>query len=257
MKLNPAQFLVAILLTLPGPAFGAAIIFDNFNVDEGHFGFAPNFSGTTVGEDPTSTADMVTEGSLEGAGNQRLHLVHDATATALRVRHLSGGPPYNSGNAGNPAGNVAFTTSPDQDGFIGFYLKTTVAGFETSINLDGSGNTISEMDGSISLPIIADGEWHLYEWDLDSTTDWTFVPAIGGGHGGALLDGSHTIDSIYFRDVDGIPDPTADFSLDFVAKSDSGSIAALVPEPSAAAFMIVAAAGMLGSRRRRGIRIIA
>ena len=79
MKSTFASSLVAILVALPGAAFGA-IVFDNFNVDEGHFGFAPDFSGTTVGEDPTSTADQVTAGgSLEGSGHQLLHLVHDDT----------------------------------------------------------------------------------------------------------------------------------------------------------------------------------
>ena len=75
----------------------------------------------------------------------------------------------------------------------------------------------ADMDGSTSLPVIADGQWHLYEWDLDSTTDWGAVSGIGGGHGGVLLDGQHTIDSIYLRDVDGTPGPTAEIFLDFVA----------------------------------------
>lgn len=201
-----------------------AVILDDFNVNEGHFNQTITFSGTTVGEDATSTADRVTtDGPREGAGHQRLVLVHDATTTPFRLRHVSG--------AAAPANNTAFVTTAGTDGYIGFYLKTTNTGWETSINLDGPGNTIAEMDGSTSLQVIADGEWHLYEWDLDSITDWGAVPAIGGGHGGALVNGSHTVDSIYLRDLDGEPGPTAVIYLDFVAINPNGSVAELLQDP--------------------------
>jgi hypothetical protein len=223
----------------------AAIIFDDFNVNEGHFNQAPNFSGTTVGEDVSSTADRVeTDGPLEGAGHQKLVLVHDTTTTAFRLRHVSG--------SGTPANNTSFTTTSGTDGWIGFYLKTTATGWETSINLDGAGNTAAEMDGSLSTAVIGDGQWHLYEWNLDAVTGWGAVPGIGGGHGGALLNGSHTIDSIYLRDLDGSPGPTATFFLDFVAKSDSGSIAGLIiPEPTTLLLAGVALVGACAVSRRK------
>ncbi|MES2572226.1 MAG: PEP-CTERM sorting domain-containing protein [Verrucomicrobiota bacterium] len=234
---------IAALLSVH-PA-NASIIFDNFNTDEGHFASAPNFSGTTVGEDAATSADhILIEGPFEGAGHQKLTLIHDATSTAFRLRHLSGG--------GTVANNIAFPITAGEDGFIGFYLKTTATGWQTSINLDGAGGAITEMDGSSSLEIIADGEWHLYEWDLDSTSLWGAVPGITSNtHGGSLPFGTHTIDSIYFRDLDGSPGPTADIYLDFVAKSDSGSVAALViPEPST---LGLATAGLLAlATRRRG-----
>src|SRR5215203_5456356 len=78
-------------------AASAEIVFDNFNVNEGHFGFSPTFSTTSIGEDPGSSADRATfPDAVEGPGHQAITLVHDATATALRIRHLSGGPPYTS-----------------------------------------------------------------------------------------------------------------------------------------------------------------
>lgn len=235
-------------------AASASIVFDDFNTDEGHFGYAPSFASQSVGEDAASDAVRVTTDSLDpfGVGSQKLTLIHDGTATPLRIRHLSGGPAYNSVNAGTPVGNTgfSFTTGAGVDGFIGFYLKTTATGWQTSINLDGSGGTTAEMDGSPSVAIISDGQWHLYEFDLDALTGWGAVPGIGGGHGGALPDGSHTIDSIYFRDLDGTPGPTADIYLDFVAKTDSGSVAGLIPEPSSAALALFGAAGLIGRRRK-------
>ena len=231
-----------------------SVIFDNFNVDEGHFGYAVTFSGTTVGEDATSTADRVTTDSpFEGEGHQKLVLVHDATTTAFRLRHVSGGPPYTSANAGTPVGNTgfSFTTGAGTDGWIGFYLKTTASGWQTSINLDGPTGATAEMDGSASVALIGDGEWHLYEWDLDATSGWGAVPGIGGGHGGSVLAGSHTIDSIYLRDLDGTPGPTATIYLDFVAKSDAGTIAALVPEPTALSLTVFGGLAFLITRMRR------
>ena len=70
-----------------------AVILDDFNVNEGHFNVAPDFSGTTVGEDnKLTTADRVTTDSpLEGLGHQKLVLVHtnDTANTPFRLRHLS------------------------------------------------------------------------------------------------------------------------------------------------------------------------
>jgi hypothetical protein len=236
-------------------AASAAIIFDNFNVDQGHFGYDPNFSSTSVGDDAACVATRITSDSLDpfGIGSQQLTLVHDVSATALRIRHVSGGPPYDSANAGTPVGNTgfSFTTGAGVDGFIGFYLKTTATGWQTSINLDGPGGTTAEMDGSPSVAIIADGQWHLYEFDLDALSGWGAVPGIGGGHAGVVANGVHTIDSIYFRDLDGTPGPTADIFLDFVAKTDAGSVAALIPEPSALALTLFGAAALTGRLRRR------
>ncbi|HEV7869434.1 MAG TPA: hypothetical protein VGO90_17225 [Chthoniobacteraceae bacterium] len=221
----------------------AAIIFDHFNVDEGHFNREPSFSGTTVGEDPSSTAERVTDVALEGVGSQLLHLVHNPNELGIpyRLRHLSG--------TGVVANNIGFQVTDFDDGYIGFYLKTNESGWVTSINLDGAGGTLGEMDGSTSLEIIGDGAWHLYEWSLDSF-DWGAIPGIGGGHGGQLPNGSHTIDSIYLREVDFDPAVSADFHLDFVAKSDTGSIAEVIPEPSCAAMAMIGVVALAYRRRR-------
>jgi len=245
MKLQSTYLSCITAIALSAPAFSAAIIFDNFNLDEGRFADAPNFSGTTVGESASSTADRVTtDGPLEGEGHQRLVFVHDGSGTNMRIRFLSG--------RGSPANNLSFTTGPDVDGFIGFYLKTTAQDFTVGINLDGAGNTIAEMDMGINLPVIGDGEWHLYEWDLDDVENsWETVTAIGGD--GTLQDGSHTIDSIYFfsNQTGGSEQAQPAIYFDFVAKSDSGSIAALVPEPTSLSLLLCAGGGLFASRRRK------
>jgi hypothetical protein len=217
---------VALAIVAPQNARSAGIILDDFNVNEGHFANTIGFSGTTVGENGTlSTADRVTTNApVEGAGHQKLVLVHDASTTAFRLRHVSGGAA--------PSANTPFATTAGTDGKIGFYLKTTATGWQTSINIDGQGNSIAEMAGSTSVPVISDGQWHLYEWDLDSTTDWGAVPGIGGGFGGALPDRvTNTIDSIYLRDLDGSPGPDAEIYFDFLAINPSGSVSNLLLDP--------------------------
>src|SRR5690606_31903921 len=137
----------------------------------------------------------------------------------FRVRHLSG--------TATPGNNVSFTTGPGEDGYIGFYLKVDelIAPLQVQIALDGAGNTGAEMSGGVGKSIIADGQWHLYEWNLDDLADGA---AVSGIEGAAPADGSHTIDSIMFFGGGAGPDDEVKMSgyLDFVAKSDSGSIAA-------------------------------
>ena len=232
--------IVGAALSVASSVSAAPIVFDDFNAGEGHFNLAPNFSGTTVGELATSTADHDTTDRAEGTGSQKLVLVHDGTATNLRIRHLSGG--------GAVASNTLFATTAGTDGFIGYYLKTSNPGFTTAIALDGPTNAIAEMDGGVARPVIADGQWHLYEWDLDNAADWTTVPGIGGG--GGLQDSTRTLDSIFLIDGTGASGDSKTISLDFVALNDTGSVAALVPEPAALGFALFGAMGLLARRRR-------
>jgi MYXO-CTERM domain-containing protein len=152
----------------------------------------------------------------------------------MRLRHLSG--------SGTAANNTAFTTSSGTDGWIGVYLKTSNPGFTAQIYLEGASN-----NGSIERSVNADGNWHLYEWNLDDTAGdangWGAITGIIAGVA-AVADGSHTIDSIIFRNTSF---QSSTILMDFVAKSDSGSVAALIPEPG---MMSLAGLALLGLVRR-------
>lgn len=217
------------------------IFFDNFNVDEGHFASSPTASGQTAGV-ASATADRVTtDGPLEGAGHQKL-VINASGAAALRIRHLSGGAA--------PVNNVAFSATAGTDGYIGYYLKSDMPGLETQLNLDTILNTGSSMWGGVAKPIIADGQWHLYEWNLDAA-EWNGIPGIVSRTTGNLPNDTYFIDSIYIRDPNGLPSPSGTTYLDFVALNPNGSVALLVvPEPTTYATVFgLALAGLAGYRR--------
>jgi hypothetical protein len=249
--------LIGAAAVLAGTSAQASIIFDDFNLTEGHFGYAPGFSGTSVGEStvaPLSTADRVeSDGPFEGLGHQKLVLVHDGSATNMRIRHLTGSSPFGSAQAGATASNTPFVTSAGTDGFIGFYFKTSSnnPGWTIALNLDGADGAAASMDMGNARPVIADGQWHLYEWNLDDDNDWAAVTGIGGD--GTIQNEQHTIDSIYiFTNTAGTAGQVRDPAyLDFVAKSDSGTVAALVPEPGALSLIGLGALGLIGRRSRR------
>jgi hypothetical protein len=229
MKLSTKKtivtFAVALLLTVPG-ALHASITFDDFNVNEGHFTSTPaTGSGSTANVAGTSTADRVTTDSpIEGSGHQKLVLNATTAGNLMRLRHLSGG--------GSAANNTAFTTSAGVDGWIGVYIKTLDAAqdpnWTVQIWLEGASN-----NGSNQKTIIADGNWHLYEWNIDETgagavDGWGDVQSILAGSP-TVANGSHTIDSIIFRNTTGPASTT--FFMDFVAKSDSDSVSNLLSAP--------------------------
>lgn len=235
------------ILTAAALGFGltlsakASIIFEDFNLSEGHYNQAPTFSGSTVGYATGSTADLITTGgALEGAGFERLNMIwNTTTTTTTRIRFLSGG--------GTPANNTAFATSAGVDGWIGFYVRTTDPGWTVQPYLEGP-----ESNGGIPKTLINDGQWHLYEWNLDDETGgangWGAIAGIVAGDAD-FQAGSYTFDSIVFRDTTP-SDAVLDF--DFLAKSDAGSVSALVPEPSSVVLGLMGGvATLLAIRRRR------
>jgi hypothetical protein len=241
-------------------ASAAPIIFADFNTDEGPFNQTPHFSGTSVGEanspplaaNQIGTIDRVTtDGPLEGAGHQKVTLSHDGSATNMRIRHVAGG--------GSPTGTAqqVFTTSAGTDGYIGFYAKTAPsnAAWTLALNLDDSANNAAGMDMGVAKAIIADNQWHLYEWNLDDNDAWVAATGLGGD--GTIQDGQHSIDSIYiFTNSVGTAGQFREpLYIDFVAKSDSGSIAALVPpvvpEPATLALAGMGLIGLCSVARRK------
>jgi hypothetical protein len=239
MKIVRFASLFGLVVACCSTASAALVVLDDFNTNEGRFGLAPTFSGSTTGLAATSTADRITTDSYEGAGSEQLVFIDDATpGGASRVRFLSGG-----GSAGGASGQPANTVIPvtaGTDGWLGFVLKTTTPGWNVQIWIEGPEN-----NGSSQKTVIADGNWHLYAWNLDDETGgpdgWqaTGVPGIIGGDID-VQTGNYTIDSILFRHT-AMP-ATSTILLDFVGLN--------VPEPNSFALGALGLIGAFAARRR-------
>lgn len=161
-------------------------VVDGFDTGEGRFSVQPTFSGSTVGIDASSTADWtgIEKLGLLGGG-QKIVLVDNAASTsAWQVRHLSG-----SGAAG-----ANFNMGPK--GWVGYWLKTETAppGASVAIGLDDSGDPATKR--SVQLPVINDGNWHLYQWNIEDTTHWTPWVVTSGKR--KIVGPTVTIDAVWF-----------------------------------------------------------
>jgi hypothetical protein len=124
------------------------------------------------------------------------------------LRHVSG--IGSSTQAGAPSGNTPLETN----GYLGFWLMTEDAGVTVQLAVDDPGSA----DRGYAQLVIADGQWHLYEWDLEDDSQWE-----GWVTGNGLITGeTTTVDSIFFH---GAGD--ARIYLDDVSHNPDGTLAAL------------------------------
>jgi hypothetical protein len=212
-------------------------------VNEGHFNWQYNFSpvtqtfGLVAGPaNASGPSDRVTtEHQGDGVASQLLNLVAASPTTNWQLRHNSG-----IGSPGAPANNVAIEST----GYVGFWLKTDDPGVRVQIALDDP----SSADRGTLQDVIADNQWHLYQWNLEDDSEWD-----GWVNGdGAITGATVTIDSIFFYGTG-----NAQIYLDTVSHNPNGTLAA-VPEPATifmlvivASFGLVPAAGRF--KRRVGL----
>jgi len=179
---------------------------------EGYFMNSPTYSGSTTGVVAASTtATRTTDLAHEGVASQRLFV--DSTGGAWTVRHLAGIPDFSATGVtpGSPRANLPL----ESIGSIGFWLNTTSPNVTVQFYIDDSP---SGMEQSTPKNVIADGQWHLYQWQFDDATQWN---SASGGNG--VIDGDVvTIDAIVFK---GNGDAT--IYLDTVAHNPNGSLAPL------------------------------
>jgi hypothetical protein len=218
-------FFLCAIRFVTDTALGQAVTFDDFNSSNGHFNSNPaTGSGSSQNISNNSSAVQITTANpKEGAGHQRLMINPINAGGSLRLRHLSG-----AGVIGN---NIAFTTGSGVDGWIGFYIRsdaTNGSGWTVQIYMEDSVTNY----GGTPKAIISDGNWHVYEWNLDDTSGgadgWGNVTGIANGQK-VVNDGSHTIDSIVFRNTAAPASNT--LFLDYLAKSASGSVSNLLSNP--------------------------
>jgi hypothetical protein len=230
------------------------------------FNLQPDASGSTEGildDDAPNAAGSSTialdaaDGVLGSSQSAVLTIVDEAppaadsagaNGTAYHVRLIP------NGLANMTPANPAFAT----DGFVGFYLKADPAAaaalLEVAPLLEDSGGTLAG-SGGVLKPVIADGLWHLYEWDMDNAADFpnTFESFYGGTPAAETLEAMASFDSIAIlsRGVDG--QSSATIKIDQIGYDNEGRLPQppIIPEPASA---VLAASCLFAAFvvRRRG-----
>lgn len=180
---------------------------ESFDVDEGYFAWAPDYSGSNSGVGELSTAERVTSEAQAGAGSQELFI--DGDDGGWFYRHLAG-----IGSPSAAAGNLEFDTT----GSIGLWLKTDTPGVSVRLAIDAPATA----ERGVAQDVIADGDWHLYEWDLEDDAEWEAWVA-----GDGTIDvPTATLDSLQFSGAG-----QATLYLDSVSHNPLGSLLATDPMP--------------------------
>lgn len=186
-------------------------VIDDFESDEGHFKWPYNQSPSsqTFGLSPATTIERVTTEAQSGTASQELNLIDNGDPSSWQLRHNSG-----LVSPADPASNEVL----DATGYIGFWLKTDDSGLSVEIALDDPGTA----DLGFQQNIIADGQWHLYQWNLEDDYQWDGWVTGDGNITGPTV----TIDSIFFYG-----DGDATIYLDSVSHNPDEFLAGLVPIP--------------------------
>jgi hypothetical protein len=184
---------LAVFAQAPAQPVNSRYLFADFtDADEGHFGYTPSYSGSTEGILPTSTAVAASTGGVDNRGVQRL-MIHDDPATSggaensngWFARHLSGHP-----GADSVASRGSNEIRPAV-GVIGVWAKTASPGIEISLAIDNTGDVTA--DRGVPRALVADNQWHRYEWNLEDDEQWE-----GWFQGDGAVDSpDFTLDSIH------------------------------------------------------------
>ena len=147
-------------------------------------------------------------------------VINDSSATAGFIeRFLSAGS--------HPNTNARFPSS----GYLGVWMKTGTANVSLSpIVVDDYVH--NDLVQGTSQTLTADGQWHLYQWNLNDATQWV---SFANDADGAVTSAGVTLDGLYF--TSSIPE-NATIYFDDLAWTESGAIA--VPEPAAALLLACA-----------------
>ncbi len=193
---------------------GDKYIFADFEMgDMGTFSLSPGYSGSTYGINKTTSATTAVSGEgYKSNWAQRLSIIDDGiTNGGWFVRH----------NSGSSASRSLNTPRPTK-GYIGLWAKTSSPGVRVSIAIDNTTDVTA--DRGLAKEMIADSQWHLYEWNLEDNTQWE-----GWANGDGIIDtADFTIDSIQFTSS---ADASAVIYIDTVTHNSEGSVHKLYTSP--------------------------
>ncbi len=188
----------------------------DFELNNGYFGNAADFSNYNLNLGAGTSSQRDSSEAYDGSYSQRIDIDLDEASGSEFLFHHVAGTEYAGVNnmfTGQREANLALQTV----GSIGFWLMTESPDLTVALNLD------DDYDGteqSTFVDVIADGQWHRYEWSLEDASLWSSA-AYDSGDG--VLGDSISLDSILFAGnadsivyldeifyrppSDGIPDP--------------------------------------------------
>lgn len=209
------------------------VIHDDFQVGAGNFSssgniaataaYSPTFSfahgASSSGIATNTQSNQVFNESYLNTGSLRIDVV--PTSASFSVREATGDS-FNMASGANEGGWVGFMLKVNPNGNV------TTGQLQTSILIDENGS--SHVSQGALQTIIADGQWHLYQWNLNGS-GW--LNYSSGTTDGLLHASNIEIDSLLFTSSGGIANPWSVF-VDAIANNPSGSLYGLLP-PSALA----------------------
>jgi hypothetical protein len=222
--------------------FTSPIVLDALDGTKGRYASSLTFSGTTENVAASSTASTDTAIKHRGSSSLRLDITNtNATPSAMQLRFLSGG--------GTASNNVVNDQSMGTHGFVGVMLRMVPGADDLFVSIFIDDGTVASngLERGSFFKVIADGQFHLYQWDLGNAAAWENFNAGDGD-----IDGPNAfIDSLFFSSTNattGGPNFSGSVWMDTVIYNPNGPLNALVPEPTAT---IALAGALMITRRRR------
>ncbi len=167
------------------------------------FEYSPGYSGSSQGfNESSSNTVLVDTAAGAGQGSLQVNIIDDSSQTEQWfARIISGSSAAQSQN-----------TIREAAGYVGLMAKTTDADTFISFALD---DPITG-DRGLQKELIADGQWHWYQWDIEDNSQWESWTSSGNGQ----IDGSiFTIDSVQLWGTD-----NATVHLDQISHCSTGPL---------------------------------
>ncbi len=220
---NPNYVPLPVVPRPPAPAANAILhvqtVFDSFEDPDfnnrfGHFpagtspyGLGTLGSGSNRGVSASSTASIDDTTAHTGDHSIKVNIVSSGTGTnGFKLRMVSGGAAARNNIIDDQTLKPIVPPATDNitnddlamgpSGFIGYYVKLDAGSpnLFASILLDDGTRTSNGLERAIFQQVIADGQWHLYQWNLADADQW-FNFASGNG----TINGPNAfIDALYF-----------------------------------------------------------
>ena len=189
----------------PPPAPAKPKLLADFEHDDRFLG--PAATSHVAQTNISHIAIQSTSKGLDSNGAEQLTIDYDekhAKGAPFTFRALTG---VGSGGKGTEPGNTLLPA----DGELGFMIRTKMPGLTTQILVNDHSN--GAIDKSATRSIVADGHWHLYSWQINSSKGWK---PFAKGQPYEQLTGGFTLNSIL---VNGASD--ASLSLDDVVYAEN------------------------------------